>query len=1837
MVPPHRRPAERGGAAHAVRRLLQSRWRLLCLLLGLASASQWALSGQQHPEDDRPAGGGGEKHFLPRTLPPARRSAEEASRTAETLKSRGGGARAAPVTVSAVDANPLLGSPFPAFGAQWEESERPATFPAQDLAALRDEVAAFSADAPEAAKRRSKTRRLALSEFFPAELYQGLRMRLAHVHCNDTDTPLLDANHYVLFADYFYHKHRRTPLWKVATLSFVQEEAAHLRGLVAAAKKGNETAAAAAETANRTSVVSVSGERFVLPRKLFEALPARRFYHPRVDGYSAQRASIVTTLSQFKRAQEEDAVDRDPEEGGNAAAGDEAAPLRSKGRRSGSADDDVPGSGLTPLEGALLKVFGQSNSGHGIRGLRPSPLTCFAGRLRASASRGTREDSLFREAVWEQWMDFALRKSTAQVRETLSRTERELVAQGRTLTEEHHRFVQDSDGNELLNVNPITVLVSMMHDAALMRVMDDVVPDWDAKRRRVCAANSERAAELAASFLTADLSGSADVVAVFNPPVGLLYGGGGGTGIPVPRTELGGYRVVAPPCAAAAAGGSLCSAPLLLWNVRAGNVINVAASQDQVSEGGLVVTGTLPVLNEELPGAQVVFFLSSDSLLHEREKSVHTFLKGVTMSRSALADAVAAAHPTRRLVAMYPPHNIQHYASDFTVEATSRAYPDGSLAPLPHVLSPHDTLAEFFAPADPFFKTAMFAEAKPVTAVSAAHLTATSVDAEGVRAGGGGDLRVFAEGSLGVPKVSFAQHFAAITRTLAVDPRVSEVERRALVRRRAAGAEQGAEAAAAPYAREKKAASTAGVLRKRKASGTGHELHFHSSQALFGFLSGEPSCEQHGSVRQGPPQHVVYASDKLSRMCVVAPETTGDGNGGGGLVLVFQQLSDGGWRTAVTSEGVMANGGLVAYSRAEGAERGQAVDADAVSLKVIAHDTHTDVERTGSEYTVAVTVADAAAAAAKGAALFSAFRCSVSAFVPKMRPAVAATPPPLRTWGEPPEGALLRRNGSGAGPRQGVEWPAQPPLAQGNTALHSLEVAFGFDPPLLPPVQLVDDYANMRTPQHADLVSEAFERQTTTPLYDLTTASSPYHLKASKRVPWVWTPVWSTRARATNTSAFFTAEEALRSPTAFASHRGRGFVLSLSTALAERHHEEGTLSVPHALDVTTAEDEAWAAAGAATATRSDRGALAVQTPLRTHVGLASSHWVGGVSVRDVARTVRVPPPHVNTPLFAFTLHAVSGGTPQGFARFAAARAWALHRGAAAAADETHPAPTAAAAFAALTLPFYEAAYVGAAAERGRVVRRVLEDDAEARLSGVVATLAAADAAALDAGSLTSATLEEPVVSLFGAGENNLRYAFASLYWAERMPEGVVKERASVEWAGILRLLATAPSEDSAPRVRNLFPTTYAWATHRWVQRREEEKAYFSPDNSATVFWLWQLQAHFSAKVASVFGQARFAKRAQMFDAQNYGLFLAAAQRRDGSLPVYFDADMAPYRSERAWWRLRDRRPATVASAVAATAVGGVVLSIAANAELHDTPVAAAERKALRTAAVDAAVFVETVMRERVQQQGADLAVLGWVAWQMLYTFHLTGEERWLESGEGVLAQVSCLQQTWSPPRLRGSAPDPFGGFSGATHAADGGAAHAALLSSLYAEYHAATGVREYLQRAAAAVRSLCALAGGTRTLRAADSLIPAYGASDEALWYTTEPRTTQTFTAGLGGAAAASAHLLSLFGDVLVWTKKCAACWETQRHLLILCVHTASVKQIEPQKKRHVVVDSLKVSAVFGDNRVSIQASRVEAAPEGQQSWPTTFKFLPAPPPGYTVKVNGKVVGVVNGTASALL
>jgi hypothetical protein len=376
---------------------------------------------------------------------------------------------------------------------------------------------------------------------------------------------------------------------------------------------------------------------------------------------------------------------------------------------------------------------------------------------------------------------------------------------------------------------------------------------------------------------------------------------------------------------------------------------------------------------------------------------------------------------------------------------------------------------------------------------------------------------------------------------------------------------------------------------------------------------------------------------------------------------------------------------------------------------------------------------------------------------------------------------------------------------------------------------------------------------------------------------------------------------------------------------------------------------------------------------------------------------------------------------------------------------------------------------------------------------------------------------------FHAWENDLHVAFGVAYYGNKWHSEDLRRIAD----GILQLSLAAPRKEGA------FPCIYNFQDRKW-----EGSLYFTA-RSADRYTGYDAAAMGVTSWWQLYWYENYGRDPEILQkVADYAHFLSRAQLPSGAIPTYFYAGLAP-------------APQLLESAT--TALSGAVL--AKTALLTGNP-------SLKAAALAAGRFIEDRVLPRLAFQDFETFYscspkplcwtdnwscilpqntlsIEWGADQFLSLYRLTGESHWLRDGEYILSILSLYQQVWSPPYLHGYL---YGGFGVQNSDGEWNDGRQARFVSTYADYYAATGKAEYLERAVAACRASFALMdmkenheNGINRQRI--DWAPSEGYSAENTYHN-GPKDEQDgwtgFNWGSGGGLTASAYLEQQFGTVWV-------------------------------------------------------------------------------------------------------
>ena len=652
-----------------------------------------------------------------------------------------------------------------------------------------------------------------------------------------------------------------------------------------------------------------------------------------------------------------------------------------------------------------------------------------------------------------------------------------------------------------------------------------------------------------------------------------------------------------------------------------------------------------------------------------------------------------------------------------------------------------------------------------------------------------------------------------------------------------------------------------------------------------------------------------------------------------------------------------------------------------------------------------------------------------------------------------------------------------------NTEINSIEVEFTFDPP---PAGGEYDPTDAK---------KALDEEKDDDIKELRLAH-----------PFVHTPVESLGRE--GTSPLYASEETFRSPVVVLSWRERGAVLVPSLKLITAQQGQGVASLQHSVDVQTASLSATLNGVSTDISDADYRT----PPLHPRIGLSAAritHTPHGayVPLRDTKATLYNPPLHSNVPLFAFTLHIAEGLDSSALLQYSASLWNAAFEERLGVSQKGYEAEVAD-----VLNGVKKESYI-----EGEVQKLCTLNEGDRQVSGVVSGLGVEEGSGFglnpDAG-------VHPV-SLFAVNENNAFYAFGAFYF------GSSSSAYSQQGESMLRLLLSSVQEGAT----HLFPTVYSWERSAWVHRTSGRQ-YCSADMGATVFWLFHLKAHFP-KIETVLSQVANKKAALWYDLRKYADFIVSHQREDGSIPLYFDEDISPLgQATHSGGELP-----TIYTVYGSTAVNGIVLAIAANADFFDAAEGHTSFAALTTAAERAAEFIENGLLAGLQSRSRQpLNTLVWIGWHALYLYRATTKQKWLSVLERVAALVSLQQQAWSPPMFS-SFGDTFGGFS--PYARSGQFSPSVYAGVFLADAFLLTRDPQLLTRSIAAVRSAFAFVDKNTSFAAADIIQYRTGKEDEDEGGETDAGVRRrkhdgSPQRGWAGAVSAAGYLLSLLGDVVV-------------------------------------------------------------------------------------------------------
>lgn len=311
---------------------------------------------------------------------------------------------------------------------------------------------------------------------------------------------------------------------------------------------------------------------------------------------------------------------------------------------------------------------------------------------------------------------------------------------------------------------------------------------------------------------------------------------------------------------------------------------------------------------------------------------------------------------------------------------------------------------------------------------------------------------------------------------------------------------------------------------------------------------------------------------------------------------------------------------------------------------------------------------------------------------------------------------------------------------------------------------------------------------------------------------------------------------------------------------------------------------------------------------------------------------------------------------------------------------------------------------------------------------------------------------------FHAWENDMHVGYGLRHYGQKMEDGELQRIAN----GMLHLMRSAPRREGAfPCIFNFDASAYE-GTLFWTARSADSRnGYDTGAMGVTIWWLLKWIEDFP----------ELDRQALLSVAESYCDLLMELQLLSGAIPTYLLADLSP---------------AAQLKESATTAISGAVL--AQCAYLLKQP-------EYTRAAIRAGNYIEDHVLPGLNFNDFEAyyscspkplhAVdywsgirphnnlsMQWACDMYLALFRRTKEVTWLESGEYLLSVLSLYQQVWDPSHLPGNL---FGGFGVMNTDGEWNDGRQARFSTTYADYYAATGNAEYLERAIAACRASFAL------------------------------------------------------------------------------------------------------------------------------------------------------------------
>ena len=312
-------------------------------------------------------------------------------------------------------------------------------------------------------------------------------------------------------------------------------------------------------------------------------------------------------------------------------------------------------------------------------------------------------------------------------------------------------------------------------------------------------------------------------------------------------------------------------------------------------------------------------------------------------------------------------------------------------------------------------------------------------------------------------------------------------------------------------------------------------------------------------------------------------------------------------------------------------------------------------------------------------------------------------------------------------------------------------------------------------------------------------------------------------------------------------------------------------------------------------------------------------------------------------------------------------------------------------------------------------------------------------------------------SNFHAWENDLNVAYGIKHYGTKWGDNELARTAD----GIVNMFLRSPRRDGAfPCIYNFRSNEYEGTLYWTARAADALKGFDAAAMGVTTWW-------------SLLYRDDFGDDGALLDAATaYGQFLARMQLPSGAIPTYFLSTLVP---------------AKQLLQSATTCISGAVLARIAGLT---------GREDLRAAAEGAGKYVEANVLPGLAFDDFEAyyscspkplhAIDYWtgirphcnlsIQWgcdQMLALYELTGETRWLKTGEYLLSILSLYQQVWSSSLYEEYL---FGGFGVMNTDGEWNDGRQSRFVPTYADYYLATGKMEYLERAVAACRASFALA-----------------------------------------------------------------------------------------------------------------------------------------------------------------